>query len=82
MTQINHCRFCGKAEFGKYSHSRRLIKYGTRHYAHPRCYLEAGKDMGALRGHAIRSMDVDGLTKDQRDQRDRLIRIMDLLGNG
>ncbi len=79
---INHCRFCGKAESGQYSHSRRLLKYGTRHYAHPRCYMDAGRDLGALRGDEVRKMDTDGLTNQQRERRASLLRLMDLLGNG
>lgn len=37
----NRCRFCKQ---GAYS----LLKYGTRHYAHPRCYLDAGKSLSNL----------------------------------
>ena len=34
MSRINTCRFChGRAEPGF------LIKYGTRAYAHPACYI-------------------------------------------
>jgi hypothetical protein len=36
--RINTCRFCGKS-----AHADWLVKYGTRHYAHPSCYLNAGK---------------------------------------
>jgi hypothetical protein len=25
-----------------------LVKYGTRHYAHPTCYLDAGKKVSEL----------------------------------
>ncbi len=25
-----------------------MIKYGTRHYAHPVCYLDAGKELADL----------------------------------
>lgn len=39
----NTCRFCDKT-----AHHDRLIKYGTRHYAHPDCYLDAGKTLDAL----------------------------------
>ena len=35
---MNTCRFCGKTATEDW-----LVKYGTRHYAHPTCYLEAGK---------------------------------------
>jgi hypothetical protein len=40
---INTCRFCKtSAEHGW------LVKYGTRHYAHPTCYLDAGKKVSEL----------------------------------
>lgn len=39
----NTCRFC------KLSADRDwLVKYGTRHYAHPTCYLDAGKQISDL----------------------------------
>ena len=31
---FNHCRFCGDWR------DRTLIKYSTRHYAHPKCFLD------------------------------------------
>lgn len=37
--RYNTCRFC-KSQM---TYSDNLIKYGTRHYAHPQCYLDAGK---------------------------------------
>jgi len=40
----NTCRFCK----GPLAPSDQLIKYGTRHYAHPKCYLDAGKSLEAL----------------------------------
>lgn len=43
--QINTCRFCGGWE----SDPARLVKYGTRHYAHHACYLDSGKTLEALR---------------------------------
>lgn len=45
MTRMryNHCRFCKKDEVG--DAADRLVKYGVRHYAHPACYLDAGKSL-------------------------------------
>lgn len=40
----NTCRFCKKFE----TDSSRLVKYGTRHYAHFKCYLDAGKTIDGL----------------------------------
>lgn len=40
------CRFCKKSEHGAVAD--RMIKYGVRHYAHPKCYLLAGKHLGDL----------------------------------
>jgi hypothetical protein len=34
-TRINTCRYCGKRADRDW-----LVKYGTRAYAHPRCYIE------------------------------------------
>jgi hypothetical protein len=41
---INTCRFCHEAIWG----SDPSVKYGTRHYAHPVCYLDAGKTLQGL----------------------------------
>lgn len=41
---MNTCRFCKQSEFN----DERLIKYGTRHYAHPVCYLDANKPLKDL----------------------------------
>jgi hypothetical protein len=80
---LNHCRFCGKAEWGTWGHSKHLLKYGTRHYAHHDCFLKAGKDVGKLRGYAIRKFPKEVLRKHgQLDRVERLIRMMDVLGNG
>lgn len=38
------CRFCKRDE---HDHNT-LVKYGTRHYAHRRCYLTAGKSLADL----------------------------------
>lgn len=46
--EINHCRFCGKSEIGRHGSSEKLVKYGVRHYAHHRCYLDAGKSIEEL----------------------------------
>jgi hypothetical protein len=35
--------------------SEDLVKYGTRHYAHPRCYLEKGKPLADLPTWALES---------------------------
>ena len=43
MTTFNHCRFCDNWR------DQNLIRYSTRHYAHPRCYLDAGKSIDDLR---------------------------------
>ena len=43
--RINTCRFCGDWE----KDSARLVQYGTRHYAHHACYLDAGKTLAELK---------------------------------
>jgi hypothetical protein len=46
MTYINRwntCRFCGQG-----ADCSQLVKYGTRHYAHFACYLDAGKSFENL----------------------------------
>jgi hypothetical protein len=40
------CRFCKEYISDT---SPILLKYGTRHYAHWRCYLGAGKGLGSLK---------------------------------
>jgi hypothetical protein len=42
MSGFNHCRFCDNWR------DQGLVKYGTRHYAHFRCYLDAGKSLDRL----------------------------------
>ena len=37
----NQCRFCSDP-------NQRLVKYGVRHYAHFKCYLDAGKKLSDL----------------------------------
>jgi len=44
------CRFCGKSSLGN---TDDMVKYGVRHYAHFRCYLEAGKSLTDLRDWQI-----------------------------
>jgi hypothetical protein len=43
----NTCRFCD-AKMGD-----NLVKYGTRHYAHHACYLDAGKPLYSLPTHVL-----------------------------
>ena len=38
-----HCRICKQQ-----ADDSRLVKYAVRHYAHFRCYLEAGKSLADL----------------------------------
>jgi hypothetical protein len=42
MAKFNQCRFCDDWR------DQGLVKYGTRHYAHFRCYLDRGKALDAL----------------------------------
>jgi len=42
MARFNHCRFCDNWR------DQGLVKYGVRHYAHYRCYLDAGKTLSTL----------------------------------
>lgn len=46
MALHNTCRFCGKWELQ--SERTPLVHYGVRHYAHHRCYLDAGKKLSDL----------------------------------
>lgn len=48
-TRINVCRFCNDWT----ADPDKLVKYGTRHYAHHACYLDAGKPLEALKAHQI-----------------------------
>jgi hypothetical protein len=45
MTQYNTCRFCKKSSLDS---SEDMVKYSTRHYAHFKCYLDAGKTLDQL----------------------------------
>ncbi len=45
------CRLC--KEYGSESG---MLKYGTRHYAHGRCYIAAGKPLDALHDWQIRNL--------------------------
>lgn len=40
---MHTCRFCD--QYGRHDD---LVRYGKRHYAHPACYLDAGKALQAL----------------------------------
>jgi len=40
------CRFCSKLDQG-------LVHYGVRHYAHPKCYLDAGRRLDELHGWQV-----------------------------
>ena len=40
---MSTCRFCKQDIFDEYE-----VKYGRRHYAHPACYLKAGKSLDDL----------------------------------
>ena len=44
-----HCRFCHRSE----TDHDRVIKYGTRHYAHFKCYLEAGRKIEHLSEYQV-----------------------------
>ena len=44
----NHCRFCDDWR------DQNLVKYSTRHYAHFKCYLDAGKPLEKLPPWQIR----------------------------
>lgn len=39
------CRFCGESSLHA---SDDMVKYGVRHYAHFKCYLDAGKTLDSL----------------------------------
>lgn len=43
MTTFNHCRFCDDWR------DQNLVRYSTRHLAHFKCYLDAGKKLEDLR---------------------------------
>ena len=49
------CRFCEKWKGP-------MVKYGTRHYAHPRCYLENGKRLADLHAWQIEEFPVKVLS--------------------
>ena len=49
---MNTCRFCQQI-----AHEDWLVKYGTRHYAHPTCYLDAGKQISDLSSWQQRQFD-------------------------
>lgn len=41
---LSTCRFCD----GTSSDGDNMVKYGVRHYAHFKCYLDAGKTLATL----------------------------------
>ena len=43
------CRICKK-----YCDEEKMVKYGPRHYAHHRCYLDAGKPLSDLPAWKVR----------------------------
>jgi hypothetical protein len=45
-----NCRFCKES----IRNDDRAVKYGTRHYAHHTCYLDAGKSLSDLHEWQIR----------------------------
>lgn len=47
MSDYNHCRFCKEWRGDK-------VKYGVRHYAHFKCYLDAGKSLDDLHAWQLR----------------------------
>lgn len=44
---FNTCRFCD-------NRNQSLVKYGTRHYAHFLCYLDAGKKLTDLHAWQVK----------------------------
>jgi hypothetical protein len=49
---VRECRFCRKR-----AHTDYLVKYGTRHYAHPSCYLRSEKLVSDLPQYEQRYFD-------------------------
>lgn len=41
ILSFNSCRFCNDPD-------QSMVKYGVRHYAHFKCYLDAGKQLSDL----------------------------------
>lgn len=46
---IRECRFCK-------AHATGLLKYGTRHYAHPACFLDHGHTLAELKPWQIATL--------------------------
>jgi hypothetical protein len=44
MSGYCNCRFCKKPSYD----GDGMVKYGVRHYAHFKCYLDAGKKLSDL----------------------------------
>lgn len=55
-SMYRRCRLCGSADSD-------LIKYGVRHYAHPICYMKAGKPLSALHKWQIEQLPYFALQK-------------------
>lgn len=68
---MNTCRFCSAY------HDRKMVKYGTRHYAHQECYIIAGKRITDLHDWQIvlfpyKLLKEHGLLKEAEDALARL----------
>ena len=46
------CRFCKESDFAG---TETMVKYGVRHYAHFKCYLDAGKSLADLHDWQIKT---------------------------
>lgn len=77
MRHLCHCRICKKPTF-----TDKCVKYGTRHYAHFACYLDAGKDLFRLRRWQVEQFPYR-LLKERGliDKVERMTRVGNLLGN-
>lgn len=47
---LQTCRFCKQSDCDG---TNTMVKYGARHYAHYRCYLDAGKKLDDLHGWQV-----------------------------
>jgi hypothetical protein len=77
LSDVQTCRFCKR-----YMGSDEGVKYGVRHWAHFKCYLDAGKDLFKLPRHQVgrfpyKLLKARGLI----DKIERTKRIGDLIGN-
>ena len=75
MSNYNNCRFCGEWRGDK-------VKYGVRHYAHFKCYLDAGKDLFVLSRWQVDEFPYL-LLKERGllEKVERMKRVGDLIGN-